>query len=508
MQLPEEILRQIFCHIDSHDVDQKFRLSQVCSQWRTVAIGQRLLWNRLRIMTPLDGQRLPLILERSGSAALDVELLWVYRHKEPMLTPEERKLAATQLAGCLKWLRRLFIDIGRAEPKVSSALMAKGLSFPNLEDLEVQSSLSRTQKFDLSLSAPQLQRLVLYEMGKVDWQSLLAKSLTHLSLIQCWNAELTLLDTILQQCPELRALTLRQFPFASEFPGLKIPAVQLVPHLRFLDLRADAVDLSTTLRTGFRGLPLDELTTEMYNGFVDDETKQLISDVLDVQAMESLYSLQSIDDQEIVIRDRTDRAARMKVWNEDGHWSWPDIWEELAAQHGGRHSMKKFRIRSHDWNVLAGAFNACPPLADSIEIHIDLNSDDIIDQYDFEYDDTPVSELEKAEKGLRYMRCSTLRKIVFADHEHWSGNSSCSRVEVVIQLLKAVQTASATVEVCLTDAGLRWDTDSDDELCDTIGNVLMRDERYILCHHCRTVLEDAGLTGMTSFFKLSQTFWI
>ncbi len=417
MDLPGEILRHIFSYIDSYDIDQKFRLSQVCSQWRIVAVGQRLLWNRTSVMTPLDGNRLPLVLERGGSSVLDIKLLWQYRYKEPMLSADKRTLAALRLRDCRERIQSLFIDIRRSDqPRSLSALLASELEFPVLESLEIRKDVDPNKRLQLRLSAPCLKRLVLSRIDVVRWRKLLVGSLTHLSVKMCNAADLRLLDTILRRCPELTSLTLKQSCFEMGLPELVSRAADCLPHLKVVDLKADVVDLITALRTGFRGLRLDHLSTKMYNGFVDDETKQLMSEVL--QGMDLLHSLQVIDDQDIIIKDSADRFRRMEVWNEDGHWQWPDVWQELANQHQARETMKKFRIRSLDWNVLAGAFSACPPLASGIEIHIDLNSDAISDTYNFEHDDYPPAALDKAEVGLRYMRCSALSRVVFGDHAH------------------------------------------------------------------------------------------
>jgi hypothetical protein len=81
MNLHDELLRQIFEQLDSCDMNQTVNVSQVCSRWRFVALGQRNLWNRIAIKTPRDGSRVPLALERSGSAALDVKLLWAHRYQ-------------------------------------------------------------------------------------------------------------------------------------------------------------------------------------------------------------------------------------------------------------------------------------------------------------------------------------------------------------------------------------------------------------------------------------------
>jgi hypothetical protein len=339
MQLPDELLRQIFMHIDTHSVDQKFRLSQVCSQWRRAALGQRHLWNRISIMTPLDGIRLPLLLERSGSAALDVQLLWQYRFQEPMPTSRECRVAAMRLAGSRARLHSLIIDISRADTEALSPLLADGLIFPVLEKLEIRSFQTRPEAFQLSFLAPRLRRLELYEIDSMDWGRLLVRSLTHLYLDKCHSANLELLETVLRQCAELQSLTLRTLAFPVDFPGLNTPAAQLVPRLRALDLSADVTDLVTILRTGFRGITLEELTTEAYDGCMDSDTKQLVAEVL--MGMSPLHSLRHVDDQDIILRDGSGRTRRMRVWNDDSSWRWPDVWIELADQHKACESIKK-----------------------------------------------------------------------------------------------------------------------------------------------------------------------
>ncbi|KIW69327.1 hypothetical protein PV04_05209 [Phialophora macrospora] len=505
MLLPDEILRQIFMYIDTHSVDQKFRLSQVCSQWRRVALGQRHLWNRISIMTPLDGIRLPLLLERSGSAALDVQLLWQYRFREPMPTSYERRVAAMRLVDSRARLHRLFIDVNRVETQALSPLLTDGLLFPVLKELEIRSLQARPQAFQLSFFAPQLGRLELYEVDSMDWGPLLPRSLTHVYLDRCNSAGLELLETIFRQCAELQSLTLRTLAFPVDFPGLKTPAAQLVPRLRALDLSADVTDLVTILRTGFRGFILEELTTEAYDGCMDSDTKQLLAEVL--MGMSPLHSLQLVDDQDIILRDGSGRTRRMRVWNEDSSWHWPDVWIELADQHKACESMKKFHIRSFDWNVLAGAFSERPPLGEDIEVHVDLDSDQINDRYNFEHDDPPVPELDKFSKGLRYLKCGNLGRIVFADHADWEGNSDVngSRAQVIHTLLEALVCESSVVEVCLSQAGLEKPTrQPSEEVTVAIRNLLNTKDKYILCRHCTTVLSVKQLMYLKAILSEHQ----
>ncbi|EXJ60103.1 hypothetical protein A1O7_04255 [Cladophialophora yegresii CBS 114405] len=505
MHLPAEILGQIFMHVDTHDVDQKFRLSQVCSQWRKAALRQRHMWNRMSIMTPEDGHRLQLLLERSGPIALDVNLLWQYRFQDPMLTSPERVMASTSLAGCRDRLQRLFINVNRNQPYDLSPLLAAGLSFPVLEDLEIQSSYSRPQAFQLSLLAPQLRRLRLYEISAMDWSRSLAQSLTHVYLEKCSGADLDLLETVFKQCARLQSLTLRNLPFPVGFRGLEMPAAQFVPRLRALDLSADVTDLVTILRTGFRGLLLDELTIETYDGHMDDETTDLLAEVL--MGMDPLHRLQRVDDQDIILQDASGRMRRMRVWNEDSSWIWPEVWIELADRHKACDTMKKFHIRSFDWNVLAGAFNERAPLAEDIEMHVDLVSNVVDDPYDFEYDDLPVPELEKFSIGLRYLKCRNLGKIVFADHENYEGNSDIhsSRAQLIHKLLEALACDSAVVEVCLSQAGLEKPTKQPyEQVPVAIQKLLDTKDRYVLCRHCATVLPAKQMADLEAVLSERQ----
>ncbi|ETI25068.1 hypothetical protein G647_04438 [Cladophialophora carrionii CBS 160.54] len=506
MHLPDELLGQIFMHVDTHDVDQKFRLSQVCSQWRKAALGLRQMWNRMSIMTPQDGHRLPLLLERSGSAALDVELLWQHRYQEPMLTSSERVLASTSLGGCRDRLQRLFVDVNRMETQQLSPLLAAGLSFPVLENLEIQSSYNRPQALRLSFLAPQLRRLRLYQMDAVNWGQLLARSLTHVHLEKCFGADLDLLETIFKQCAQLQSLTVRMLASPVGFWDLETPVAQLVPRLRALDLSADVTDLITILRTGFRGLLLDELTTETYNGHMDEETTQLLAEVF--MGIDPLHSLQCVDDQDMILHDASGRMRRMRVWNEDSSWIWPDVWIELADRHRACDTMKKFRIRSFDWNDLAGAFSERPPLAEDIEVHVDLASNVIDDPYNFEYDDPPVPELEKFSRGLRYLKCQKLGRIVFTDNENYEGNSNInagSRAQVIHTLLDALVCESPVVEVCLSQAGLEKPTKQPyEEVPIAIQTLLDTKDKYVLCRHCATVLSAKQMADLKAVLSEHQ----
>ena len=280
MRLPDELLRQIFQHIDSDDIGQKFYLAQVCYQWRKTALGQCSLWNRIAIMRPLDGKRLFTVLDRSGSAPLDVRLLFQYSsarvetaataskwrkrvqnlfadklhmehnsavfqhgHQEQVLNVSARVGIATTLARCHKRLRSLFIDIshmGKQAP-VLTPLLGVGLSFPILEDLEIRNSEYYDKECDLSFSAPRLNSLKLRRQGAVAWEPLIVPSLTHLFLKKCFQADLHLLEIILHRCPELRSLTFHKdfhhvTDSVADFYALKTSARLLVPHLKFSDL--------------------------------------------------------------------------------------------------------------------------------------------------------------------------------------------------------------------------------------------------------------------------------
>jgi hypothetical protein len=467
MEIPEELLSQIFSHVDSYDISQKFHLSQVCSRWRVVACGRPLFWTRLSIMT-----------ERSGSVPLDVQLLWYYRYKEVLLSTPERKGVAIALAACRHRIRSLIIDNSREKPHGLSPLLCAGLTFPMLEHFEFQGAEYEREKLSLSIHASTLKVLKLSWIGATVWSQLFGPCLQQLYLEACDTAAINLMDDILRNCPGLRSLLLRATPFNTGFSGGTIDAAGCAPDLKTLDLRADVNELVMLLRSSFSNLCLDRLNTSTFNGFVDDETKELIAEVL--RNLDALQGLHLVDMTVIQLEDRAGRFRRIEVWNEDGLWEWPQVWLELAMVHGGRDTISKFRCHSQDWNTLAGAFNVCPPLAAGVEICIDLASDGIDDSDDFEFDETPVPDLEKAERGLRYLHCPNLRKLVFLDTPDYRFNSASSRWDVVRRLVRATQFEGSTVEYCISGAGL-GDLSSSEQLCGQFEEV---GSRWILCRHC------------------------
>ena len=122
-------------------------------------------------MTTIDGKRLPLVLERSGSMALDVKLLWQRRFEQPVLTQFERMVVAKSLANCRERVQHLFIDVSHIQPQTFPlhSLLGVGLSCPMLEDLEYQTSHFLKIKCHLSFSAPRMKHLDLQRQGARKW---------------------------------------------------------------------------------------------------------------------------------------------------------------------------------------------------------------------------------------------------------------------------------------------------------------------------------------------------
>lgn len=475
-QLPDELILQIFLHVDSHDVDQKYRLSQVCSRWRRVALNNQRLWNRFCIMTPQDGERLSTLVERSGSAALDIELFWYFRYKEQMLTADECIAAVQILIACRNRIRRLFIDVSRADPKSLSKLVSVSLDFPMLQELKFKCGEFDRNRLRFFISAPQLKRIDMYKAGVSEWESLFVSSLEHLDLVYCEDAAVDLMDTILSRCGQLQSLTLTTGPFGIDFLGLRGKVAELVPQLKSLDVCADAVDLVTLFRTGFRDVVLDHLAVTSYNGFVDDDMKALMAEVL--RGMDSLQFLNVVDDQEVRLQDGCGRTRQMGVWNDDSSWEWPALWVELATRYGAHKSVKTFCVRSCDWNELAGALRKPLPEATNIELRVVLTTDVIDSTYNFMYEDPVVPEDEKAAPGLRKLFCPTLRRMVFIDSEDYKSNCSGPRVDVIRRLLRAVDMGTNAVEVCVSEAGLaEWEANEFHEL-------LFTNDMFTRCSHC------------------------
>lgn len=475
MRLPHDVLADIFLHPDSHSVEQKYRLSQVCSFWRRTALGLPLLWARVTVATPLDVARLSTVLERSKSVALDIQLPWYYRHyahryrTDLPLSDEARSTVVAALVPQRGRIRRMHVIYTRSTAIALRHMLWDDLVFPMLQDLELHGSWITEPHMPalqpLQLSAPKLLRLYLSSVKIDDWESILPPSLAHVHIINCSSAaDARLIPTIFQRCSQLRQLrlTLHKYRCADGLlpSGLTIDVAQLVPSLRSLDLWVGPSDCAAVLRSC---AALHEIAAGVESGIVDDKAKLLIAQLC--RGVGPLVELHVPSDRDIVLRDGAGRTRRLQIGS-DTHWRWPDVWAALATSHSAHASVAVVRLRTTDWNDVAGAFDAVPPEAPDVALHVHLHSERV----NRELWDRP---------SPRRLTLPNLRLIKFHDHDDFRG----SRAEIIHKLLGLVHCASPRVEVCVAGAGL------DKGNSDTEGSVTtFRDKlvngKWTLCGHC------------------------
>jgi hypothetical protein len=166
-RLPDEVLRQIFHHLRSFDVDQKFPIIQVCTKWREIILQDRAHWNQMTLTTELDCYRHPLVLQRSRAADFFIRLLWDGSSYNTVSANEAQcRMICTQLSSRRNYyIRQLHIALSRKHAPAAQHLVGRREYFPSLEELSIETSSFTHLREMMCLELPYVKRLSLIRVS-------------------------------------------------------------------------------------------------------------------------------------------------------------------------------------------------------------------------------------------------------------------------------------------------------------------------------------------------------
>ncbi|KZV89815.1 hypothetical protein EXIGLDRAFT_721050 [Exidia glandulosa HHB12029] len=475
MHIPGDLLCDIFRLVDGASVDQKFRLSQVCTYWREVALDAPLLWSSLTLADSLDANRLPILLARSRNLPLDIIL------------PQNNSIrfnkpAVDLLTGRVR-MRRLHIHHG-TECCFLPRLLEKGFTFPLLEELVIIRTSEVGPQIFLFVSAPQLRRLHLTYTDCEKWHGLLVPSLEHFTLDYDpadWVP--ALLPEVFAHCRRLQTLSYRGatssmwIGMRGVFPLQANPG-PLVPLTGLQTLRLDMAVSPQFLRAVVGLRVLDEVEIVTSGSLPDQVTQELISEVF--RGLDAVVELQfdKIEyRQSFSIRDRAGRIRRVSAAFGllDQAWSLPQLWLELVQRLDIITTLQTLRANIIIWKDLVDAFAERPPDGE-LEMHLKLHrgySPEFSHPYGRRLEALPVLQLN----------CPKLYKVVFHDYDperiHWR-ESGLSRTSVILHLLTSITSTAPRISVCVSDAGLA--KEAEDVTASALGAQFP--VKYVLCSHC------------------------
>lgn len=487
MQLPHDVLGDIFMLVDAeHDanehIEQKFRLSQVCSYWRTTALSRPLLWAYTNVRTQRDEMRLPTTLQRSIPVAVAVTL-WRWRYEKSEIP---RRTAVEALVAHRARIKSLRIYPDCHFP-AGSSLLDDGLVFPILEDLTVHVSfLLEETSTAIALSAPRLLNLYLIQAHIRDWKKLLSPTLVRVEIHTCApNADVTLLPTIFEQCALLQHLSLRA-PFKKnlEFPGLSPePAQQLARHLRILDIDVDTAHVVAVLRSGFIDVMLQEIRAYSGDGTIDDDKRLLMAELF--RGVGPLVELRLPDEMSLIVQGQSGCIRRIELLDNDAFWAWPELWLELTAKYDMHASLETMHVCAWQWNDIACAFDLQPQTAQCFELHVHLDRRVVA----YSYQDEVVFDVEHGVvatvSALHRLTCPGLLKLVFhrVSVECDPDDETGWPAEVILYLLPYIDCVAEEVELCLCNAGPDTDPSRRWAIAMRDGLAEIPDSKWILCGH-------------------------
>ncbi|KAJ7359531.1 hypothetical protein DFH08DRAFT_932002 [Mycena albidolilacea] len=186
--LVPDILREILLWLPS-DIDQKFRVAQVSRYWRDTTLHYPLFWSSCRAICT---NRLPIVLERSGTTLLHIELLFLTGLPGPDTDwPTKAFVALLPYVACIETLEielsegYLISDTFPPSPETIEPLLRSNLEFSSLKTLRLVAPYSfEGYTPRILMKAPRLQTLDLQYFVSEDLDALLFPGLENIRLYE------------------------------------------------------------------------------------------------------------------------------------------------------------------------------------------------------------------------------------------------------------------------------------------------------------------------------------
>lgn len=279
--LPADVLIELFRQLPpQNQYWDRFGILDVAGvnkTWRIAAFGCGTLWSTIHTEWRRHRRLMPLFLERSGAAPLDVRLgLFCSEYGNPPsdTTPQERAAVVQALLPHAHRIQKLYIRHRTLEAESEDAvtilqLVDAGLEFPLLTEYihERKGPDFQPDAEDdtpLDFTAPNLLTLSVNGTRPRAWPTLLAPLLVELEIISKGTPlDMNLLATIFGQCRALTFLKLRKGFYHTHaplvYPG---PHQRFIPppSLRALDLYMPMPEILAVLDLIPHGAILDSIT--------------------------------------------------------------------------------------------------------------------------------------------------------------------------------------------------------------------------------------------------------
>lgn len=527
--LPSELLGEIFLLVDgSYDsfggdpyaLTHKFTLSHVCAAWRSTALQLPLLWSHIYVKTNSEVLNLPTALARSSSVPLDVRITWqsdIVWKREISLDKSDR-LIDTLLAHRAQ-LKRLTIDWVTGLPQALTRLIGSGVDFPILEEISARGVDKLPCNVDIS--AP-LRSLSLQSQQCAAWESLFTPGLHRLEIDGCYPYldAASMQALVFRACPNLRELVLHTGHALNMSANLSNTPLQ---HVRSLSLSMmDTSVMVDIIRTGFANI-VPEITALVSDYSMSTEMKALLAELLRGITLTNL-EFSWTHRLDLVDRDQGMRRIISSWTAVAGEWNWRELWAELASRNAN-HTLRVLELSCVNWNEIIPAIAVHPLGAQDVELVVELygssfdykytyndevysdddddNEEDNDDDYvDVDDDDSggesaqdeenpepvlkpkPSRERERFERELVPvpLNIPNLRRIVLTNSLYYTGDEdNIPRVEFIGKILDAISSDAATIEVCVSGAGLEEEREP---VSVSAYAELHLKGKYSLCSHC------------------------
>ncbi|KAF8215738.1 hypothetical protein K438DRAFT_1799323 [Mycena galopus ATCC 62051] len=351
-----DLLREIMSRLP-WDINQKFAFSHVSRYWRDMALQDHLFWSSFMCgPSKADCSRVPVALERSGSAMLNIRIR--FTSGEDILDWHADALEAlVPYVGRIEILDVEFsVNLNcRVLPRTGQALLNSNLEFPALQTLRLKGSEYGYPR-SLRLTAPRLRNLDVQDFHCVNPNTLFSPSLENIRLDNPEGTLQTLLD-IFDQCPKawrIVCVHLDKYDFGSYEDSFFEAFTRRRPFaLALRELELDVVDpefASRIFKAGFSDV--HTLTCRLYSGNIEKLAEALLPGFGPLVAF-------GLSGHEIQLRDEHGHIRRMQSWTTNDEFSFQEVWEYLSVHYNLHKTVREIRIAK--WDDYAEIFERYPP---------------------------------------------------------------------------------------------------------------------------------------------------
>ncbi|EJD41471.1 hypothetical protein AURDEDRAFT_127006 [Auricularia subglabra TFB-10046 SS5] len=376
--LPPELISQFMLCCGQESTQHRLQLSQVCSQWRDVAIGTSQFWSTINIGSLDDLRLLGTFISRSGTAALRV------RVEEGTFAPSSAHMEKLNLHADIdigahfreqfgvlssESSRIVSLSIHTTRVRPFEELLRGGLYFPILEnvslDLHVQYDNFDGSTIYVNWFAPALRTMELTNVYPAKgWRELFKQSplLERLALLDCDLPTGSQLESGLASWAHLKELILVD-GLSHHEPDWTAPAQgwTVSSSLRVVDVRLGAQDIGDFLR-GFPTVVVPSIAVgpSAYGGEIRHSMDDFLPPVM--RGLGRVVEFGIPNENNICIRDEKGNERRLVEDNffADG-WDVVGIWRYLCAHHSAATSVVSFQLTPRNWDTHGKIFAAIPP---------------------------------------------------------------------------------------------------------------------------------------------------